>query len=566
MRIYEILLVLVILTIYSTCGANTRVSDIGSNPYFSYTLYPQDILELPEFSFSYFSRYEKLPYWGDIDEPNNKPNGSNYITTGDEIIDNKSSFMHSANVHSVNNQFGLTRRLRKNLLASFDFNYDINGLSSDAEGNLSDSAEIDEFIPFKYSHQHNINNIYLRGIFGFNIREVPVGLFVRLEYENTFYFNQEFTYSKGEYSGSSNRALWGWSTRGCNHIFGTRQAEGDSYFQREYSQGPLYRFDLQGAATLSKVKFGGLFKFKFGHQEQYLWRSDTTSSSSTGDTILDRNFVGEYVKGNWSKVTRDATIKAYGNINWRKGKRYALNTFISLDYNGRTHGDALSENLDIENDSKEKMRSISLEFNPNINLSLGELFHYIDVALLLKYSYARHNNTYERWIGGGTQETYWNSAVNGENENVWERFSYANENYFDIGVDISTMFPIVNKESGYLGFGFMLLFDTKFTQFTKYYGTNTDNEITNTFNVYNRRENFKREIRFNTVLMLQMLKGPFNVRFELKEPFLYSLMPSTRITDADNNNVSYEHQKQPLWLSQKGFGMGLFFAYELLRK
>ncbi len=240
-----------------------------------------------------------------------------------------------------------------------------------------------------------------------------------------------------------------------------------------------------------------------------------------------------------------------------------MNTFISLDYEGSTFGTALSENLEIENDAKEKARNVSVEFNPNINFILGERFHYIDAALLLEYGYTRFNNTYERWVGGGTQETYWNTNIVWGDEVFWERFSYANENYFDVGVDISAMFPLINKETGFLGFGFMLLFDTKFTFENKYYGTNSDNGTEITFTVDRRRENFTREIWFNSALMLQIVKQPFHIRFEVIEPFLYSLLPRTRITDKDDETVLYEHEKQPLWLSQKGFGIGLFLAYEM---
>ncbi len=556
------LFIMVILVAGSTVNAGTRISWIGSNPYFSWIGYPQDILQWQGNIISYYSKYEQTPWWGDIDEPMNKPNQTTYTTTGIEEINGDATFEHSGRIHFVDNQIRYVRWFRENLLASFDLNYDVTSMQNEATGNMTDDVN-NGYIPFDYSLHHNLNDIYLRGILGFTVRDNPAGLKLRFAYNNTLTLNQEFIYTKAGITRSTGRALWGWSTSGCNHIFGPRSTEGDAWLQNEYSIGPLYRLDLQGGITLPLVKLGVYSRYKFGHQDQYRWNADTVNS--TGDATLDNSFQGEYTKSPWTKTTREGLIRLYGNVNWRKGERYALNTFISLDYVGRTFGAALSENLEIENDSKEKARNVSVEFNPNVHILLGDFFHYIDAALLLEYGYTRLNNTYEYYIGGGTQETYWNTSVVNGDEVFWERFSFANEHYFDVGTDISAMLPLINNPTGFLGFGFMLLFDTRCTFQTKYYGQNSDNGTEVTFTVNNRRENFTREIWFNTALLLQMMKGPFHVRFEVNEPFLYSLLPRTRITDKNDKQVLYEHEKQPLWLSQKGFGAGLFVAYELAR-
>lgn len=551
---------LIVVALSAVSFTNTRVFSVGTNPYISYEMYPQDVLNWDGSFLYYYPQYEKQPWWGDIDEPANKPNATTYTTTGNEEINGQANFQHSGKIHTVDNAIGYAHRFGDNLMANFDLNYDVDGLRNRAEGNMTDSDN-GGYIPFDYSLRHTLNDIYLNSIMGFKVGAVPVGLRLQFGYENTLALKQELTYSKNGQSHTSKRALWGWATVGCNHVFGPRSTEGDAWLQREYSQGPLYRLDFQGGATLPRIKFGGYFQYKFGHQDQYQWQSDTINT--TGDPVLDNSFQGEYVKSNWSKTTRDAMIQLYGNINWRRGDRYALNTFISVDYEGSTFGDALSENLAIVNDAKEIERGLSVEFNPNINLRLGERFHYIDAALLLEYGFTRLNNTYERWVGGGTQETYWNTSVNGEDENIWEQFSYANENYFDVGADISAMFPLVNRETSLFAFGFILFFDTRFTYQTKYYGNNTDNGTEITFTVDNRRENFTREIWFNSALMLQYVRRPFHVRFQVTEPFLYSLMPRTTITDKDDKVVLYEHERQPLWLSQQGFGLGLFFGYEV---
>lgn len=557
MKAWTSLSLFVLLTLNAFSSANTRVYQIGSNPFYSWISYPQDVMQWGGNFMYYYPRYEQVPWWGDIDEPTNKPNATTYTTTGNKEIDGDAYFEHSGKIHSIGNQLGYAHWFRENLVTSFDLDYDVDALRNRAEGKLTDEDNISH-IPFDYSLRHTINRLYLNGIMGFKVRYIPVGFKLRFGFENTLALKQDFYYTKNDQAYSSDRTVWGWSTEGCNHIFGSRNAEGDAWLQREYAQGPMFMFDLQGGMTLPRVKLGTLFRYKFGHQDQYAWEMDENASTS-----LDSTFMGDYQKSDMARKTRDATMLLYGNINWRKGKRYALNTFALLGYEGITSGDALSENLEIEDDAKEKARNVFVEFNPNINLLLGEHFHYIDAALLLKYSYNRLNNTYERWVGGGTQETYWNTSVNGEDENIWERFSYANENFFDVGADISAMFPLVNMEARFLGFGFMLLFDTRFTFQTKYYGNNTDDGTEITFTVDNRRENFKREIWFNTALTLQYMRMPFHIRFEIYEPLLYSLMPRTRVTDDEGKEVFYEHKTQPLWLSQRGFGVGLYFSYDM---
>jgi hypothetical protein len=51
------------------------------------------------------------------------------------------------------------------------------------------------------------------------------------------------------------------------------------------------------------------------------------------------------------------------------------------------------------------------------------------------------------------------------------------------------------------------------------------------------------------------------MRLSLVEPLLHSLAPSTRITDANGDNVQYEHSLDPLWLSNQGVNVGLLVMY-----
>ena len=71
---------------------------------------------------------------------------------------------------------------------------------------------------------------------------------------------------------------------------------------------------------------------------------------------------------------------------------------------------------------------------------------------------------------------------------------------------------------------------------------------------------------FNTSLMLHYIQGPFHLRLQFTKPVLYSIAPSTTVTDADGTVVddgnSYPLTKAPLWITQEGLSVALYGSYE----
>lgn len=567
MKIYSLkkaVVPFVMFLIANAVSGQTRVASFGSNPYFSWELFPQDISQQHSNAFSFYPSYCKSPWWGDIDDPNNKPPRAVYTITGSEISEAPAFFKESAKLHTSSNQFGYSYRPLENFTANIDFNYSLNALRDRAEGNFTNDST-SSYIPFDYSLRHTLNSYLLRGLFGFSVRDIPVGLKVSLGMENTLALKSTFKFSKDigtdTINVSTERVLWGWSTSGCNHIFGVRGTEGDAWLQSGYSTGPLYALDILAGTTLNRVKMGFSLYYKFGRQDYYSWKQDTVTT--TGDSIIDRNFIGQYVKNDWTKKSHVGHIDIFGNIHWLTGDMFGVHTFVKLGYHGNVAGNALANNLDVESDSKEIRRGFTIEADPNINIKLGPSLHYIDIGLLLQYGYSRANNTYMRWIDGGRIKTYWNTHVNNIDDTTWEEYSYANQNVFDAGLDMSAMFPLFDNNYGKLGFGLIMLGNIKGNFQTNYYGTNTDNGSHNEFTVENRRENYNREIIFSTVLMLNYIKNRYNIRFELTEPLLHSLMTRSRITDADDKNVIAFHKRDPLWLSLRGLQVGLFVSYDV---
>ncbi len=558
------LLVIMALMAFSTeICSQIRVASFGSNPDFSYSLFPQDVSKIRANNIAAFSSYRKSPWWGDIDQFDNKPNGT-YTITGNQVIKSIAFFQESAKMQTTQNQAGYNYRPSEDFALSVDGNFTVNHLSDIAKGNFTydNNGTREGYVPFDYTLRHTLYDFNLEGVTAFKLRNIPFGAMLSLGKENTVGLHKEINFIRGQDTVSSERALWGWSKVGCNHIFGVRGTEGDAWFQNDYSTGPLYKLNFRAGADLQKIKAGINIYARAGSQDYYYWREDTSDASKlTSDTLLNERFVGSYEKSDWEKKSHQSVISAYGNIHLMEQERFGIHSFVSLSYNGDKTGRTLNGNDDVEDDRKEIVRGFALEFAPNVNIKLGERLHYIDLAILSRYNYNRYNNTMMAWVNGGRTKTYWNGSMPTEEEDVWEQFSYANQNVFDIGFDISTMFPVLNSSNlGSLGFGFMLFGKSRLNFQTKYYGDNNAAGSENIFTVNAKRYNFAREIKFNTSLLFDYTYNPLRIRLEVTEPVLHNLLQKTRIEV--NENETYNHRKDPLWLSQQGLQLGLFVTYD----
>ncbi|MBN1308425.1 MAG: hypothetical protein JXA18_10940 [Chitinispirillaceae bacterium] len=588
MRRVTFIAVLISLTIAQTSGSNdpTPITSIGSNPYFSTDLYPQDIL-MRSGSYLFFSpQYQNRPWWGDVDEPTNKPdNGTDYSITGVDVIRNGGSFKHSAAIHSAITTIGYAHQLRDNLMTSLEFDYTVDAMRNRAEGNFTgDDYPQGKTLPFNYELRHTFNRLSVRGMLGTTIRDIPFGITIDGGFENTLALKTDLAFAKltmnpdGTYSdstayysmnGNEARAMWGWSESGCNHVFVVHGTQGDTWLQGEYAAGPVYHFNLLSGITLDKVKAGGYFRYKRGHQDQYIWRSSGMVVSN--DSILSDNFIGEYVKDDMARISSAGEGRLFGNIRWRGGDRYSLNTFASIDYLDSATGQAAADNLEAESSAKEKIRSFSLECDPNISVKLGEFLNYFDGAILFRYRYSNYSNTYEQGVGGGEVRTFQRGYVSSNEygwETTWERFSHANENAVDLGADIATMFPLFSGGPHHLSLNLRLFGDVRFTYQKKYFGDNTVSGGDLIYNDENIRKNSAREMMFNTFIMLHYMQGPCHLRLQFIKPVLYSIAQTTAVTDANgdilDDEYNYPVKKSPLWITQKGVTLALYASYDIV--
>jgi hypothetical protein len=168
-----------------------------------------------------------------------------------------------------------------------------------------------------------------------------------------------------------------------------------------------------------------------------------------------------------------------------------------------------------------------------------------------------------RWVGGGQIKTYWDTHTSNEDENVWEPYSFANQHDVGVGVDFSTMFPLVSAPTMHLGLGLQLLINASATFIDKSYGTNTDNGSAVDFAVQQKRYDYEGRKQFATGVKLQYQGGRSLGWFEITEPLLQAVRPITKVTDASGKQVFYEHEKEPLWLSMQGMRFGVFYTYQM---
>jgi hypothetical protein len=505
--------------------AAARIFFVGSNPHLSMFAFPQDILLVPGESVYYYLVYQRLPWWGDFDEPDHRPN-KEYILTGDAFHDSNEgvSYRYNSSIHAFRNSVGFTRELSEQWKARFDLRYAFEAMRSKAEGTLDDSGA-----EYSYKGNNSIQELYLQSTFARVFRDVPVGFRVGIGGDLTTRPNSELRLRDGS-GATSDRLLWGWKEDG-------------ERFQDEYAHGPLFKLDLQSAATMPRIKYGGRFRFHRGVLDQYSW---------TGDELQ-----GKYEKS--AKKIGNVTFRVYGNYNWITGEHYKLNTLVLSRF---THVDSigvLPENLSAETGERERSRTFVLQCNPNINIYPWPYkMTYIDLALLCNFSHMRYDFRRRRWTSGGyDDDAYASSRVRVGEDYSWHPFSYARETFFELAFDMNSAVPIYGRKDRTVALGITLLLWRRFKWMNKYYGTYPTGED---FTLNNIRYNLDIETWLNSAFNIIYRRGRFNYRLDIGQPLIYTLTPRTRVVEADGGRVLYEKTRNSMWLSQSGVRLGFFVS------
>jgi hypothetical protein len=526
--------------------AAARIFLVGSNPNLTILAFPQDILKFPTNSVFLSYSYENKPWWGDVDDPPNKPMNESasrpnntYIATGENIDKVDSSFKCKSSINAFSKNYGITCLLKDSLRCRFDIRNSVWAQRTKASGSSPSTA-------FDYYGGNVFYEKYITSILAGYFRGTPVGLKLGLGVATATKPYLKFNVNNNGTETEYNRLYWGWShtthTGNIDYLNNplVHAAEID-----DYSVGPLFEFDLQGGATLSRHQLGGRFRFNVGNLDTYNW-SDSLNN---------------YIKNQSDKV-RNITGRLYCNYIWSEGEKFRIATLALTRLTRLDTTRVDIDNPDVRNGHVRKLTNFVFQVNPNISLYPWRTKQtYIDGAILINYSLMHFANEAPLWVSGGQTRAYVNSNTDTAEEYSWQDCSYFNQNFFEIALDLNPVFPIYGNKDQSVAIGVILLMWTRFKWTNKYYGRN---EVTGSdfeFNVERIRKNYDHETWLNTFFNIVYRRGKWVYRLDVSQPVIYSLTPQSQVVDKQSNDILWESKTENMWVSQSGFKIGLFAAY-----
>jgi len=503
MRLWLLAGVLMLLMILPAEG---RVFFTGSNPALSSIVFPQDNLLIPGGdNISFSTSWQSFPWWGDIDEPENKPNNK-YILNG-ERSDEQQYF---AGINQLDNMVSVSRWINEHKKLRFDLTYSTRNMQAQANGE-----------DYTYSERNAIRELYLATSLATYYRDIPVGIKFGLGGVNTSRPEVEHLVVNGTTVSKSNAILWGWDGEG-------------NQFQDGFFAGNPLKFDLQGAATLNKYdKVGTRFRYYAGKLDHFTWNDSLEEYSIT--PMKMHNY----------------TFRLYGIHNWFSRDKFRFNTtaltrLTMLDSIEDAQGD---RNIP---ESVGRAKQFVIQVNPNVNIFPWKYpMTYIDAAILCNYQFTRYEYLHDG-------ELMYSSIPWNVEENSGERFSYGNEQFFEMALDMYASIPVFGMKNQSAALGVSLLVWRKYKWFNKYFGSMRGDD----FEPTGMRKSFYKEMWLNTFVNLIYRRGKVMYRLDFGQPLIYSLTPKTTITDADGRMIE-SLGKDKMWLAQSGYKVGFFVSTEL---
>jgi hypothetical protein len=491
-------------------GTHARVFLTGSNPMLSTIALPQELLLIPGGDkLSFYTAWQTFPWWGDIDEPENRPY-KKYVLTGQKTDE----IERYASINQFDERISFTRWRNDKFRTSYEIGLSGQRLSADAQ-NYAEA-------PYVYHEQHSIRDGYLKAILATYYKTLPIGMSLSLGGIQTSQPISEFYVGNSQQS--SPRLLWGWDGDGFQN-------------QDEFALGWLFKGDAQLGVSLKNDRIGSHFRIYTGSLRNYNWDDSTSSYDIT------------------PKKIHNYTIRLYGIHNWYKQDNFKFNTTVLTRY---TFVDSIGLNSWDRNapvDFKQIARTFVFQINPNVNIYPWKYpMSFIDVAILCNYQHMNYNFLNERDM---YQYSGWWGNVD---DYSWERPSYARENFFELALDIFASIPVFGMKEQSAGVAISALLWRRYKWMNKYFG-HSDWQ-TGDFTTTNIRKNFDKETWLNAVFNIFYRRGSVMYRLDIGQPLIYSLTPRTTVYDADGN-VEAGKTMEKMWLSQSGFKIGLFVSTDL---
>jgi hypothetical protein len=491
-----------------------RVFFTGSNPNLTVFAFPQDILLMPGEMVFYYGGYQVFPWWGDIDEPDNKPS-KKYALTGEKTDE----WSHDQSINQFDNMVGFTRYLSDSSKLRFDFDYLSSHLNADAE-----------YPDYTYHERHAIRDFYLNSMLATHYKGIPIGMKVGLGVEMTSKPDLEHFLANGQ---RSSLFLWGWDGE-------------QSYTQDNFNLGNLFRFDAQMAATFPRYKIGGRFRLYHGTLDKYRWNNDSSRYTITPNKI------------------NNLTGRVYGIYNWFEREKFKFNTTILTRYTYVDSIQVIPGNTSIETGDVQKAKTFVFQINPNVNIYPWPYpMTYIDAAILCNYSHTNYDHVGNWYVGGGMQEGYINSGIWSEEDYSWENFSYARENFFELALDVNAAVPVIGMKDQSVSLGITMFIWRRYKWFDKFFGKTDVLSNDLAFSIEKIRQNLDKETWLNSIINIFYRRGKYLFRLDIGQPLIYSQLPRTRITDGTGDHIIYEKTRENMWLSQSGMKVGFFVSTSL---
>jgi hypothetical protein len=526
---------------------HARVFFAGSNPSMTVFAYPQDLWLMPHDYAFWQTTWQVQPWWGDIDQPDLRPSPT-YLLTGEKIGVKGSGayFEHDANLYNWKNIAGVCREISPTLKLRFDLDYTFMPMRSEAQGEAGP-------VSFNYKEGHSIQDIYLTTYAATLWKSIPLGFKFGLGRQASNEPDLEWSVNNGGTVTQLQRLMWGWSTLQGGSVFDVEHAH--ARYQDEYTVGSQYHFDLQAAATLPRLKFGGRLRYSTGALDCYEWHAN-----NPGDY---EDLTGAYTN-DLTKEISERTIRVYGNYNWIDGGWYKFSTLTLSRFTMNDSDDVDPRNNAVSQGRRNIARTFVFQTNPNISLYPWKYKNtFIDLALLCNYSYTHYSHLQQYGVDGGQKESCIGTSVDtaGDIEDyAWNDFSYAHSQFFEIAFDANPCFPVYGDEKQSVAVNLLLLLWTRFKLTAKYYGQSVADGADLKFNVANVRHNFDHETWLNSVVNLIYRRGSTMYRLTIGQPLIYSLKPETRIYDANDSRMISELLHQNMWVSQAGMSLGFFIT------
>ena len=498
-----------------TLPVQSRVFFTGSNPVLSSIALPQDLLLIPGGDrISSFTAWQSFPWWGDIDQPEERPY-KQYVLTGERTPESE----HYTSINEFEERVSVSKWHREKLRTMYHLKYSAQHLSAKATGFDESGAPT-----YTYSEKNAIREVNFKAMLATSFRSTPVGFSLGLGGVSTSSPKLDHrNYASDGSSTSSNRLQWGWPAGG-----------GEPYDQDEFAIGSLFKGDAQLAATLGNHKIGSHLRLYAGTLDDHIWDED------------DQDYRIEL------KKIHNYTIRLYGLYNWFRMEKFRFNTTVLTRY---TFVDSVNVQRDNPRSeiATEKAKTFVLQINPNVNIFPWKFpMTYIDAALLCNYQYTRYdyvmpNNDY-----------HWSSIGWEMEEMSWEQCSYFNENFFELALDVFASIPVFGMPGRSAGIVVSTLVWRRYKWKNKYFGAMDDGE----FRIDDVRRSLDKETWLNLVLGLVYRQGRFMYRLEIGQPLIYSLTPRTGKYDG-NDELYAGKSSEKMWLSQEGFKIGFFISTDL---